>query len=294
MKTNIARPSTESSIRYYSLFLLMPELPEVETVVRGLRPDLLERTIESAWTDWPRGLVTPDESGFLARIRGQQVKDVQRRAKYIVIKLDSDWLMIHLKMTGRLYVVPDASQHESDRWMHFFFQLDNAHQLRFSDSRKFGRVVLTEDTEPFLGKLGPEPLSDDFTPEAFKRLLSRRSGRIKPLLMNQAFVAGIGNIYADEALHRAHIAPLRSSDSLKKAEVIALHQAIRHVLNQGIERQGASIGWYRRADGGEGSMQDDFLAYGRTGEPCLTCGRGTIERIVVGQRGTHYCPQCQR
>lgn len=272
----------------------MPELPEVETVVRGLRPDLLGRTVESAWLDWLPGLVTPDEAGFLARIRGQRVEDVQRRAKYIVIKLDADWLMIHLKMTGRLYVVPDASQRDSDRWMHFCFQLDNAHQLRFSDSRKFGRVYLTENAAQFLDKLGPEPLDDDFTVEEFARLLSRRSARIKSLLMNQEFVAGIGNIYADEALHRAHIAPLRTSDSLSEAEVAALHEAIRYVLNKGIERQGASIGWYRRADGGEGSMQDAFLAYGRTGEACLTCGQGTIEKIIVGQRGTHYCPRCQR
>jgi len=272
----------------------MPELPEVETVVRGLRPDLLRRSIESAWLDWSRGLVTPDENSFRARIRGQKVLDVQRRAKYIVIRLDADFLMIHLKMTGRLYVVPDASQHESDRWVHFCFQLDNAHQLRFSDSRKFGRVYLTEDAAQFLGKLGPEPLDDDFTAEAFTRMLSRRRARIKPLLMNQAFLAGIGNIYADEALHRAHIAPLRQSDSLGQTEIAALHDAIRYVLNQGIERQGASIGWYRRADGGQGSMQDDFLAYGRTGEPCLTCRQGIIEKIVVGQRGTHYCPRCQK
>ena len=227
----------------------MPELPEVETVVRGLRPDLKDRTIKSAWLDWSNGLVTPDEASFLARIQGQRVQDVQRRAKYIVIKLDADYLMIHLKMTGRLYVVPDDSQHDSDRWVHFRFQLDNAHQLRFSDSRKFGRVYLTEDTEPYLGKLGPEPLGDEFTLEAFRERLARRSARIKPLLLNQEFVAGIGNIYADEALHRAHIAPLRQSDTLTDEEVTALHEAIRHVLAKGIERQGASIGWYRRADG---------------------------------------------
>lgn len=272
----------------------MPELPEVETVVRALQPDLIGRVIESAGLDWANGLVMPDPESFLARVKGQRVVKMERRAKYILIGLDADWLVIHLKMTGRLYIVPDEAITDADRWVHFRFQLDNGHQLRFSDARKLGRVYLTADLAPIVGKLGPEPLSDDFTAESFKALLAKRSGTIKPLLLNQGFIAGIGNIYADEALHRAHLHPLRKSDSLSPQEITNLYEAIRWVLKKGIERQGASIGWYRQPDGSIGRMQDEFFAYDRAGQPCRTCGQGVIEKIVVGQRGTHYCPHCQK
>lgn len=272
----------------------MPELPEVETVVRGLRPDLIGRTIEAATLDWAKSLVMPDPLHFNDRIAGQKVIDVQRRAKYIMVKLDADWLLIHLKMTGRLYIVPNELEIDADRWAHFRFQLDNGHQLRFSDSRKFGRVYLTEDIEPIVGHLGPEPLSDDFTLEAFTARLAKRSGKIKPLLLNQVFLAGVGNIYADEALHRAHIHPTRAVNSLTPEEIHDLYYAIRWVLNQGIERQGASVNWYRDANGEKGTMQEALFVYDRQGQPCLTCGSAMIEKIVVGQRGTHYCPNCQR
>jgi len=272
----------------------MPELPEVETVVRAIRPDLVNRVVQSAWLDWSRALVGMDAANFRGRIAGQRVEDVVRRAKYIVVKLDADWLLIHLKMTGRLYVVPDNTVNEADKWVHFRFQLDNAHQLRFSDARKFGRVYLTSQPEDYLGKLGPEPLEPAFTPAVFAALLAKRKGALKALLLNQEFVAGVGNIYADEALHRAGLAPQRKSDSLNAAEIAALYHAIRDVLVKGIERQGATIGWYRRPDGQKGTMQDAFLVYGRAGQPCLTCEKGEIQRIVIGQRSTHYCPNCQR
>jgi formamidopyrimidine-DNA glycosylase len=272
----------------------MPELPEVETVVRSIRPDLVGRTISGVWLDWEKGLKTPDVSSFHARIAGQSILEVNRRAKYIVIKLSADWLLIHLKMTGRLYVVPNDTVNEADRWMHFRFQLDNAHQLRFSDARKFGTVQLTADLDSIVGHLGPEPLNDDFTLAILQERLSRRSGMMKSLLLNQEFVAGVGNIYADEVLHRAHIHPRRKSDSLTEQEIYDLHASIRWVLEKGIERSGATIGWYRQPDGSLGSMQDDFYAYDRTGEACRTCGQGMIEKIVVGQRGTHYCPACQK
>lgn len=271
----------------------MPELPEVETVVRGIRPDLVERTIQDAWTDWARSLVTPDAAHLAPRIMGQTVQQVNRRGKYIVIKLDSDWLLVHLKMTGRLYVAPNHGEYDSDKWVHFRFQLDNDHQLRFSDSRKFGRVYLTNDLESVVGHLGPEPLSDNFTLAVFQKQIQKRKGTIKPLLLNQEFVAGIGNIYADEALHRAHILPERKSDTLKKSEISLLYESIRHVLTQGIERQGASINWYRNPNGEKGTMQDAFYVYGREGQMCLTCGQADIQKIVVGQRGTHFCPNCQ-
>ncbi len=184
----------------------MPELPEVETVVRGLSDPLAGRTITAAAYDWPNSLITPDGPVFTARIVGQPVRGVDRRGKYILIQLDPDVLIIHLKMTGRLYVAPDTAVNDADRWVHFTFQLDNAHQLRFSDARKFGRVYLVPDAEAVVGDLGPEPLSDAFTLDAFRARIAGRSGQIKPLLLNQTFIAGIGNIYADEALYASRLA----------------------------------------------------------------------------------------
>ncbi|NJL93294.1 MAG: bifunctional DNA-formamidopyrimidine glycosylase/DNA-(apurinic or apyrimidinic site) lyase [Anaerolineae bacterium] len=272
----------------------MPELPEVETVVRGIRPDLVQRRIEAAWLDWEAGLVTPAPEVFHARIAGQQVQEVTRRAKYIVIQLEADWLLIHLKMTGRLYIVPDEAVYPSDKWVHFRFQLDNAYQLRFSDARKFGRVYLVEDAGAVLDKLGPEPLEETFSCEDFVARLGRRKGMLKPLLLNQTFLAGVGNIYADEALHRAGLHPQRLVSSLSEADAARLYDAIRAVLQHGIVRQGASINWYRDASGEKGSMQDDFLVYDQTGQLCRTCQAALIEKMVLGQRGTHFCPNCQR
>ncbi len=272
----------------------MPELPEVEMTVRGIRPHLLNRAITDVWFDWIRGLVTPDPEIFQARIIGQRIRAVSRRAKYILIHLEADTLLIHLKMTGRLYVVPDESKKHADQWVHFRFQLDNAHQLRFSDSRKFGRVYLVEDPLSILGGLGPEPLEDSFTLDVFQERLAGRTGKMKPLLLNQAFVAGLGNIYADEALHRVRIHPRRHADTLSANEVAALWNAIRQVLNDGVAREGASVNWYRKPDGSKGGAQNGLLVYGQTGKPCQICGEGMIQKIIVGQRGTHFCPNCQR
>ncbi len=270
----------------------MPELPEVETVVRALRGPLTGRIIYHATYDWPNSLVTPDGPYFTARIAGQAVRGVSRRGKYIVIALAPDTLIIHLKMTGRLYVVPDRSMQYADRWVHFTFQLDNEHQLRFSDSRKFGRVYLVSDPVSVVGHLGPEPLESDFTLDVFRARLRKRSGRLKPLLLNQAFIAGLGNIYADEALFASRLHPLRHADTLTGDDIARLFHAIRAVLREGIKREGASVNWYRKPDGTKGSAQNHLAVYGRGDQPCLRCGH-PIERIVVGGRGTHICPVCQ-
>jgi formamidopyrimidine-DNA glycosylase len=270
----------------------MPELPEVETVVRGLRDPLAGRTILSAECTWPRALATPDLPELRARIAGQRVAGVDRRAKYILIRLDPDTLILHLKMTGRLYVVPDDSTQHADQWVRFSFQLDNAHQLRFSDARKFGRVYLVHDPAQIVGRLGPEPLDTAFTLDVFRARLAGRGGIIKPLLLNQTFLAGLGNIYTDEALFAAQIHPLRHADSLNDDEIARLYAAIQAALRAGIAREGASVNWYRKPDGSKGSAQDDLSVYGRAGEPCPRCG-SPVERIVVGQRGTHLCPVCQ-
>lgn len=270
----------------------MPELPEVETVVRGLREPLIGRTVLSMWYDWGRVIRTPDPEQFAARIGGQTFRAVNRRAKYILCQLDHDILVVHLKMTGRLYVTPDDAAYDSDRWVHFRLQLDGGQQLRFSDSRKFGSVALTTSLDEIAPRLGPEPLTDAFTAAVLKERLLRHRKAIKALLLDQAFLAGVGNIYADEALHSAGIHPLRPANSLSDDEIIRLYAAIRQTLERGIEREGASISWYRKPDGTEGDMQNHFAVYDREGQPCLNCGL-PVEKIRVGQRGTHFCPRCQ-
>ncbi len=270
----------------------MPELPEVETVVRGLREPLIGQHIVDMWYDWDKTIHSPAPAEFAARIQGQTIENIRRRAKYIICELEHDVLVVHLKMTGRLYVVPDDSEHDADKWVHFQLQLDNGTQLRFSDMRKFGKVYLTNDINTITGKLGPEPLEDAFTADVMRERMGNRRKMIKPLLLDQTFIAGVGNIYADEALHKAGIHPKRTADTLTDAEIDTLYETVRESLRQGIQREGASFSWYRKPDGEQGAMQKDFVAFRRDGEPCYTCGT-IIEKIRVAQRGTHYCPVCQ-
>ena len=271
----------------------MPELPEVETVVRNLRAPLIGHTVETMWHDWERTIHSPAPEEFAARINGQTFLAVNRRAKYILCELDHDILVVHLKMTGRLYVAAADAIHDADRWVHFKLGLDGGKELRFSDARKFGKVYLTSDITTITGKLGPEPLEDAFTVDLFRERLQGRKKQIKALLLDQTFIAGVGNIYADESLFRAKIHPMRGSDSLTDDEIIALHGTVRDALNAGITHEGASINWYRKPDGTQGESQNHFYVYGRDGEPCETCGT-PISKIRVAQRGTHYCPSCQR
>lgn len=270
----------------------MPELPEVETVVRDLRKPLIGRRIERMWQDWAPTIHSPAPEEFAARVAGQRVRALKRRGKYILIGLDHDTLVIHLKMSGRLYVAAADEAHEADRWVHVRFDLDDERQLRFSDARKFGRVYLSDDVERLLSHLGPEPLSDEFTLAGFREGMRGRKRAIKSLVMEQEFLAGVGNIYADEALFRAGIHPATRVDLLTDDDTELLHQAIRAALEAGIEHEGASIHWYRKPDGGKGGSQDHFYVYGRTNLPCRACGTA-INKIRVAQRGTHFCPQCQ-
>jgi len=271
----------------------MPELPEVETVVRGLRAPLTGRTVQSLWYDWPRTLHSPTPDEFATRIVGQTFRSIERRAKYIVCALDHDYLIVHLKMTGRLYVSDTHAQHDADRWVHFKLGLDAGHELRFSDARKFGKVYLTAQLDSVVGALGPEPLEDAFTLEVFRQRLMRHAKNIKALLLDQSFVAGVGNIYADEALFRAGIHPLRRADTLNADEIARLYDSVRAALRDGIDYEGASINWYRKPDGTRGESQNHFYVYGREGQACLACG-ASIHKIRVTQRGTHFCPHCQR
>lgn len=271
----------------------MPELPEVETVARGLEPQLVGRTIGGVTVYWPRTVAIPSVRDFETKLIGRRVVSVGRRGKYVVLQLDRGYLLIHLKMSGRLMVLP--LEEPLDKHTHTLFDLDNGRQLRFRDVRKFGRVYLVEELAQVTGTLGPEPLDQDFSLKEFQRLLSRRSGRLKPLLLNQQFLAGLGNIYADEALFAAGLHPLRKADTLAPDDQARLYAAIRTVLQRAIDRRGTTLddGGYTDAAGEAGEYQFDISVYGRTGEACNVCG-GPIEREIVGGRSTHYCPQCQR
>lgn len=265
----------------------MPELPEVETVVRGLRGPLVGRTFTGVTVRWPNSVKTPIPE-LRQRLPGQRIEAITRRGKYLQFHLSGgDFLFLHLKMSGDLLVLPATEP--DDPHVRTIFALDNGHQLRFKDMRKFGRVYLVSDPAQVVGKLGPEPLLDDFTAADFRALFDRRSGRLKPLLLNQEFIAGIGNIYADESCHAAGLDPRRQVDTLSDDDLTRLYHAIRAALNAGIMHKGASLDAVYRG----GEFQHHFRVYGRTGEPCLTCG-AEIQRIVLGGRGTHFCSTCQR
>lgn len=271
----------------------MPELPEVETIVRSLRSDLTGRLITGAVVLWPRTVEPLLPDAFAARINGQRIEALDRRGKYAILRLSRDHLFIHLRMTGRLYITTAGQFHEADRWLRVMLPLDDGRELHFSDARKFGRLYLTDRPEQVLGALGPEPLSEAFTPDLFRHLMTGRRGALKPLLVNQSFLAGIGNIYADEALWLAQLHPQRPVDTLTPEEIERLYYAIRTALREGIDHEGASVNWYRKPDGSAGEQQDHFKAYGQRGKPCPRCAT-PIERMTLGQRGTYFCPHCQR
>ncbi len=272
---------------------IMPELPEVENVVRGLRAYLVGRRIERVVVTWERSVVdlTPDQ--FAQQLEGQTIVGVGRRGKWILIRLgDGRTLMVHLRMSGRMLL--DCYVEPRERYVRAWFRLDGGHRLCFSDVRKFGRLWLVDDPQRALADLGPEPLAGAFTVDALNESLSTRRARLKSLLLDQSFVAGLGNIYADEALWRARLHPLRRADTLSPVEVERLHGAIRQVLQAAIDSGGTTLseGGYRQSDGQTGSFARDLAAYGRTDEPCPRCG-SLIERIRVSQRSTHFCPRCQ-
>jgi formamidopyrimidine-DNA glycosylase len=242
--------------------------------------------IESVTLRWPRQVAAPSPASFRKRIRGQSVRDVARRGKYLVIPLDRGSLLIHLKMSGDLSLAGAGSP--ADRFERTTFHLGGGWQLRFSDARKFGRMLLLDDPDRLLGNLGPEPLDPRFTASDLGERLAARRRALKPLLLDQEFLAGVGNIYADEALHRARLHPLRRSDALTDEEVQRLWRGIREALRQGLRHNGASLDWVYRG----GAFQNHFRVYQRAGEPCLICGTEIVRR-VIGQRAAHYCPSCQ-
>ena len=267
----------------------MPELPEVETVRAHLAPRLEGRVLARVEILDPRLTRPSDLFEVMEELEGDRVVAVERRGKYLLFRLESGLnLLVHLRMTGGFGFSP--SHHERA-----ILELDDGSRLAYRDVRRFGTWLVLEDVElgPYLAtKNGPEPLGPRFTAAWLGEQLARRRAPLKAVLLDQRVVAGLGNIYADEALWRARLDPLRPADDLTHEEVARVHRAIRAALRTGIERQGSTLRDYAAPDGSSGTMQDEFRAYGRDGLPCPRC-RTPIAKTRVGGRGTWFCPRCQ-
>ncbi len=273
----------------------MPELPEVETIVADLRPHLVGRTIVHCELRFPSIVRHPEPETFIDSIAGMRIEAVGRRGKFIFIALDGGRLLVvHLGMTGQLRLV-DAATELADH-THAIFDLDDGKQLRYRDPRRFGRLLLgTEDELLISGtlpKLGPEPIDPAFDAEALFERFRRRRAPVKAVLLDQSTVAGVGNIYADESLHRARLRPDRAAGSLSRKSVRRLHESLRDSLEVAIRNRGSSVDTYRDAWGDMGSQQEELLVYGRAGEPCVTCGR-PLSIVRIAGRSTVFCRRCQ-
>lgn len=270
----------------------MPELPEVETVVQGLlRANLIGLQVSCVEISWPK-LV---EEGDAALLLGTTLERIYRRGKYIILEFSKKcFLLIHLRMTGKIHLVKPSDPlqaHEKGR-IHFADLV-----LCYTDVRTFGRWYQMHDVQAFLAHLGPDPFDETFNGQLFVKALLASNRGLKALLLDQSFIAGVGNIYADEALFLARLHPLRKANSLTKKEASALFQAIRHVLEQGIVHGGSSLGQgkgnFKGLYGSFGKNQERFKVYQRQGLPCPNCAN-PIEKITVNQRSTHFCPSCQK
>jgi formamidopyrimidine-DNA glycosylase len=289
----------------------MPELPEVETIVNDLKKKVLHRTFIALWTDTAKIIKKTSISQFQKNILGKKIIGIKRRAKNILIYLSDNYvLLIHLKMTGHLLVgkwkikekkwvskIKGAMSNDpGNRFLRLIFSLDNGQQLALSDIRKFAKVELWKESELLKSKefmaLGPEPLDPSFTFSKFKQLFFKKKGKIKPVLMDSKFIAGIGNIYASEILLEAMLHPESRVENLKEKDLKYIYKAIKKVLKKGIKSRGSSISDYRDLQGQKGGFQKIAKIYGKKGQKCPYCNT-KIERIVVGQRGTFYCPVCQ-
>jgi formamidopyrimidine-DNA glycosylase len=268
----------------------MPELPEVETIVNSLRSSIVGRTIAGIVIRDTRPVQRVTLEEFCERLTGLKINSLSRRGKYIIFGLShEEHLIVHLRMTGALLWNPSGPQPFS----RLEFMLDDGSSLVYTDVRRFGTFQLAKNPGEIVGKLGIEPLGSKFTALALAEYLGCRSTPVKSALLNQEHIAGIGNMYADEALFAAGIHPLRPANSLNRQEIAFLHRSIRSVLKRAVENQGASIRNYRRPDGEAGRAHEEFAVAHRGGRPCPHCSTA-VTRIVVGQRGTYLCPRCQR
>lgn len=274
----------------------MPELPEVETIVKELQAaDLIGKKIVETQIFWHRSIAVPDVKQFCSKIVGQKIDKISRRGKFLVFTLTHDTLLIHLRMTGKFTLSKETQvdlAHER-----LFIRFDDGRILHYQDQRKFGKWYLVSCADDKLQELGIEPLSSEFTYEAFKAILQGHRVQAKPFLLNQKFIVGLGNIYADEALWMAKIHPKRQIDNLKPPEIKALFQAIPKVLQQGIRNMGTTLGSknanYFSVSGRRGSNQHKLNVFRREGLPCPRC-KTKIVKMIVAQRGTHICPHCQK
>jgi len=276
----------------------MPELPEVETIRRQLAPALEGRRLERVEVRDPRWCDPAPPEAVEDATRGRLVERLWRRGKYLVMSLEDDvHLAMHLRMTGNMLLVDRADDDPERPHLRVRFELDDGKRLLFVDVRRFGTgdVLLGSGAlaEYFASRLGVEPLSPDFTAEALKALAHGRRQPVKAFLLTQERVAGVGNIYADEALFRARIHPLKPVGTLRRPQIEALRDAVVATLEAGIDAKGASIDDYRHVDGAQGTFQDRFLVHTRAGEPCPRCGT-PIEKLRAAGRGTYVCPSCQR
>lgn len=274
----------------------MPELPEVESIRRSLAGRLAGCRIQEVEILLPRQIKWPDPHGFSARLMGHRIAGLKRKGKYLLFVLDNgDYLVIHLRMTGRLLYAPDGLV--QDAYARILFHLEGGAVLIYADTRTLGAVYAMKADELWrikgLAEMGPEPLTDEFDAVYLQETLKGKKVKIKSFLLNQKFIGGIGNIYADEALFLAGIHPLRSAGSLSAGEAEVLRQAVNKVIGDGIAEGGTTFRDYIDGDGKKGHHQENLFVYHRQGMPCRNCGT-CIEKIVVGGRGTHFCPRCQK
>jgi formamidopyrimidine-DNA glycosylase len=275
----------------------VPELPEVETIRRHLAPHVEGRTIERLEVLDPRWSDPAPPEEIASAVDGHRIERLSRRGKYLDWELsDEVHVIMHLRMTGTILLVPAAEDVPERKHLRARLVLDDGNRALFVDPRRFGTgdVLLGDDARDdyFGSRLGVEPLSSDFTADALRALSMKRQQPVKAFLLNQARVAGVGNIYADEALFIARIHPLRPVGTLKRAQIDALRDAVVEVLNKGIDSKGATIDDFRHPDGASGSFQDRFLIHLREGEPCVRCGR-TVKKMRAAGRGTYVCETCQ-
>ena len=274
----------------------MPELPEVETIRLGLEPHLVGRTFDEVEIADARLTRPFDPREVAAELVGERVQSLDRRGKYLVVRFESGRvLLIHLRMTGSLLLLRDGVAAE-DPYRRAVVRLDNGSDVAYRDVRRFGTWLLLEpgELDPYLAeRVGAEPLGRSLSARSLADRIARRRAPLKALVLDQRLFAGVGNIYADEALWWARLHPLRPGNELAQEELAELVRGIRRALRLGIARQGATLRDYRAADGAEGSMQSEFRVYGREGEPCQRCGHA-IEKTRVAGRGTWYCPGCQQ
>ena len=274
----------------------MPELPEVETIVQGLKAPLCKRKINNVFVRDGRIVGHPDSpKTFKENLEGEKIVSLGRRGKYVIIEVSNGkWLIIHLRMTGQLLI--KGREEKIAKHTHIIMQLDNETDLRFNNVRKFGRMYLINPDKPEqaggFAKLGPEPLTEEFTPAKLKEIIKGRTTSIKNILLNQQLIAGIGNIYCDEALFRSGIKPDRPADKLTDEEIEKLHHEINNVIAAGIKYNGTTFSDYVNALGEEGSFQKELMVYNRFGENCHQCDC-QIEKNKVAGRSSHFCPNCQ-